>query len=58
MSSLTNLQINWVFGRIVDWSENRRYGRIIVSVEDGKIVNLKEEQNLKPPREEEKKNGQ
>lgn len=58
MSSLTNLQIDWVLGRIVDWSKNRRYGRIIVSVEDGKIVNLKEEQNLKPPREEEKKNGQ
>lgn len=51
VNSLNN-PVNWAIAIIHNWVERKQYGRVILSIENGKIVNVKEERNLKPPREE------
>lgn len=42
------MNLNWAFKIIKDLSARKYYGKLTISIENGKIVLIKKEENLKP----------
>lgn len=47
-----NKWFDWVIGKIREVSRERFYGKLILSFEAGKLVHLKREETMKPPKAE------